>query len=330
MDRESGEQVEVARDPAVEARWVEFERELAAQLTRMDDTEESDLLILEVPGFDNDAPGTAPYAQFAAAEAGTALHTEVSGNAHLEPQFTLGAAACDAMRASGWQGADEAEKNWYRDDPLVAVAQVACSVVTALRQRFGVAHPDLLTYRAWGPAAEGAAGLALCASAAVPVDTVDLRRSAGQEQVLKLEQEQFADGTFQVPVSHGDLGLMVGRVLREKFDAVVVDEEGDYVLPHLGQSVFVQALPEEPAVHVFARVVHGVRSRRGAAVEIDLLNRDDVWVKWTLRDRAVWQEVMVPAMPFAELHLIVLLDHFLHTMERTRDDLALRVGGDVG
>lgn len=313
----------VSRDPAVEARWVEFEQQLAAQLARMDDVEESDLLIVEVPGFDDDAaPGTAPYAQFAAAEAGAALHTEVSGDAYLRAEFRLGAGDWAAMRSAGWSGAAEEEPNWFRDDPLASAVQVARSVVIALRERFGVAHPDLLTYRAWGPAADEAAQLDLCASTAVPVDTVDLRRTA--------EQEQFADGTFQVPVSQEDLGLMVGRVLRDKFDGVEVDEDGDFVLPHLGQSVFVHVLPQEPAVHIIARVVHGVRSRRGAAVETGLLNRDDVWVKWTLRERSVWQEVMVPAMPFAELHLIVMLDIFLATLERTRDDLALRTGGEVG
>lgn len=157
------------------ARWSEFEQELAAQLARMDDDAESDLLILEVPGFDDDAPGTAPYVQFAASDAGAALHTEVSGNAHLEPQFLLGSGACDAMRAAGWSGADEWEKNWFRDDPIRRAPQVARSVVAALRDRFGVTHPDLLTYRAWGPAADTAGHLGLCASAAVPVDTVDLR-----------------------------------------------------------------------------------------------------------------------------------------------------------
>lgn len=122
---------------------------------------------------------------------------------------------------------------------------------------------------------------------------------------------------------------LVGQVLREKFGEVMVDDDEDFVLRHLDQPVFVRVLPDQPAVQIFTRLVHGVRSRRGAAVEIGLLNRDDVWMKWILRDHSVWQSAMVPAMPFAETHLEVMLDLFWHSMERTRDDLALRTGGEV-
>lgn len=314
-------------DREVEARWSEFELQLAAQLARMDDVDEADLLILELPGFDDEAPGTAPYVQFAASEEGTVLHTEVSGNAYLEPQFVLGQGACEAMRSSGWAGADDDEKNWFRDDPLGAVPEVAGRVVAALRDRFGVTHPDLLTYRAWGPAAAGADQLGLCASGAVPVDTVDLpvrRHAEGAAESLGTGEAEVHE-----PESRDDLLVLVGRVLRETCGEVMVDDDGDFVLVHLGQPVFVRVLPDQPAVQVFTRVVHGVRSRRGAAVEVALLNRDEVWMKWILRETSIWQSAVVPAMPFAESHLVVMLELFLHAMETTRDDLALRTGGEV-
>ncbi|GGD28531.1 T3SS (YopN, CesT) and YbjN peptide-binding chaperone 1 [Nocardioides daphniae] len=304
----------------VEALWAGFERALSEQLARMVDPDEADLLILEVPGFDDDVPGTAPYVQFAVGDAGEALHTEVSGNAYLERPFMLDDASCARMRAAGWSGADADEKNWFRDDPVPQAAAVSRSVVEALRAQFGVAHPELLTYRAWGPAAESAARLGLCASTSVPIDTVDQRGASA---------EAFPDAAVHEPESRDDLLALVGAVLRHKFETVTIDDDGDFVVVHLGQPVFVSALADQPAVQIFTRVVHGVRSRRGAAVEIGLLNRDHPWVKWSLRDRSVWQSVMVPAMPFADFHLELMLDIFWAAMSETRDDLALRTGGEV-
>ncbi|WP_158630695.1 T3SS (YopN, CesT) and YbjN peptide-binding chaperone 1 [Nocardioides daphniae] len=217
-------------------------------------------------------------------------------------------------------GADADEKNWFRDDPVPQAAAVSRSVVEALRAQFGVAHPELLTYRAWGPAAESAARLGLCASTSVPIDTVDQRGASA---------EAFPDAAVHEPESRDDLLALVGAVLRHKFETVTIDDDGDFVVVHLGQPVFVSALADQPAVQIFTRVVHGVRSRRGAAVEIGLLNRDHPWVKWSLRDRSVWQSVMVPAMPFADFHLELMLDIFWAAMSETRDDLALRTGGEV-
>ena len=72
-----------------------------------------------------------------------------------------------------------------------------------------------------------------------------------------------------------------------------------------------------------------VRSRRQTAVELAVLNRDHVWAKWTLRERAIWQQVMVPAAPFAPQHLLGMVDGFFEVLAATRDDLALRTLGKV-
>lgn len=322
-------------DPTVEARWSDLERRLAAQLLRMDDDEESDLLIVEVPGFDDEGPGSAPYVLFAGADGGARLHTEASSNDQLTPQFLLDETACRSMRAAGWHGADAPEKNWFRDDGLAAAPEVARSVVVALREQFGVAHPELLTYRAWGRAAGAAGLLGLVASTAVPVDRVDRigpdAPSGTSLSTVSGDDEADEMTSFRREFTRPkDLTDVVIRFMRKNFDDVVVDDTGALVVRHLGHLVFVNIMNEEPAVHVSARVVHNARSRAATAVEVELLNRDDLWMKWTVRRRTIWQEVTIPALPFAELHLAVLMDIFLHTLERTRDDLALRTGGEVG
>lgn len=305
VERDLGREVAadfVAEFVEVGARWRAFERSLAVHLARMDDPAEADMLVLEVPGADDDAGSSAPYVQFAASGGGTVLHTEVWGDDELEPP-------------SG-------------DTPMMAAPEVARRVVRALRERFRVAHPDLLTYRAWGPSASNADDLGLCASNAVPVDTVD-QLPATEPEGTSEDAGPATSTAVHEPESREELLLMVGAVLRRAFGEVVVDDDGDFVLTHLDQPVFVRALPDQPAVKIFTRVVHGVRSQRSAAVEVGLLNRDEVWVKWTLRGRSVWQTLMVPAMPFAELHLRVMVDLFCQAMERTRDDLAVRTGGEV-
>lgn len=119
-------------------------------------------------------------------------------------------------------------------------------------------------------------------------------------------------------------------MLREKYESEpVLDEDGDFVLQHLGQPVWVRVRGDQPAVEIVARVAHDVYSRRRTAVEIGLLNRDSVWVQWVLVERMVWQRLMLPGLPFVPAHLDAMLDGFLEVMTSTRDDLAYRVGAKV-
>jgi hypothetical protein len=128
------------------------------------------------------------------------------------------------------------------------------------------------------------------------------------------------------PGDREELVGFVGQLLREKFEQEPdVDDDGDFVLWHMGQPVWVKVREEQPAIEIFARVAHDVHSRRAAAVEIGLLNRDSLWSRWVLRDRTVWQVVHLPAMPFVPVHVDGMLDLFFAAMSETRDDLALRV-----
>ncbi|MFC7505615.1 hypothetical protein, partial [Nocardioides sp. GCM10030258] len=59
---------------------------------------------------------------------------------------------------------------------------------------------------------------------------------------------------------------LVGSVIRDKYDGEpVIDEDGDYVLGHMDQRVWVRVRADQPAIEIMARVVHEVRSRRGTA-----------------------------------------------------------------
>lgn len=285
--------------------WSGLTTGLTAQLQRMLD--ESDHLLVELP--DGADGGTRPYVQFAGG-AGM-LRAELSGNVYLAPAYVLTDEWCESLRSMGWGGNDEAEPNWFVERPVGDARSIAALVVAALRLAFGVAHPQLLTYRAWGTNSDGATELGLSATEEVPA-------------------EQPSEPMVLQPEDRDDLLAMIRMTLHVKYDEdPAVDDDGDFVLTHLDQPVWVRARPDMPAVEIFARVVHGVHSRRATAIEVGILNRDNPLVKWSMHERTVWQHIVIPALPFAPGHLDAMVDVFLATMTATRDDLALRAGGQV-
>ncbi|MEI2671108.1 MAG: hypothetical protein V9G13_08260 [Marmoricola sp.] len=77
-------------------------------------------------------------------------------------------------------------------------------------------------------------------------------------------------------------------------------------------------------------MAHDVHSRRATAVEIGLLNRDNLWVRWTLRERAVWQTLLLPGQPVRpEPPGRDARPLSSQRMSETRDDLAYRTGAKV-
>ena len=331
----SGENSGGAADRAfeeIDALWEEFEENLAAYLATMTDPDEEDHLRIELPDPDPlGETGCPPYAQFAGFGDGAMVHAEISGNAYLLPQYQLDKFGCEFLRRSGWCGnvtdADPGsdECNWVMERPIEGdenVGVIANLVMWVLRHSFGIAHPHLLTYAAWGPAADGAAALGLSATEEIPV-----------EEPLDQMQASDATPTSMVvdPADRTELVAAVVRVLEEKYGGeLFLDDDEDIGRHHLDQLVWVRVRQEQPAVEIFARVAHNVRSRRATAVEIGLLNRDNLWVRWTLRERAVWQTLILPGLPFVPSHLDAMLDIFLQVMSDTRDDLALRTGARVG
>jgi hypothetical protein len=73
-----------------------------------------------------------------------------------------------------------------------------------------------------------------------------------------------------------------------------------------------------------------VRSRRQAAVETNLLNRDQPMAKFTVIERSIFMVMSVPAAPLAPLQLTHLLPFFTYVHDAVIDDLAVRTGGRKG
>ena len=132
------------------------------------------------------------------------------------------------------------------------------------------------------------------------------------------------------PENRDQLVELVRQVLQDKFDRrPAVDDDGDFVLRHLGQPVWITVPRRLPVVTVFSRAAHDVYSRRATEVELGILNRRHVIVKWKLIERAIWMEGAILGVPFAPAHLGMLLDQYFAVMAATRDDLAYRTGSKV-
>jgi len=318
----------------IDAGWEELEGGLATYLSMMVDPDEDDHLLIELTDPDPDGDvGCPPYAQFAAFGGGRMIRAEVSGNAYLRASFRLGTDAAAWFTSLDWAGGgqsaeagDVEERNWHIEVAVEFADEVARTVVQAFRQHFGIPHPQLLTYQAWGPAADEAEILGLCATGDVPLD----EPTAPTGTSIEAEHQSVLGQVVLEPADREELLAYVAGVLREKYEAeTTLDDDGDFVLHHLGQPVWVRVRPDQPAVEIMARVAHEVHSRRATAVEIGLLNRDSAWVRWDQRDRTVWQTLLLPGIPFVPRHLDAMLDVFLDTMASTRDDLAYRTGAKV-
>jgi hypothetical protein len=292
---------------AIDQAWRLLRGRLAEQLARM--TTDEDHLLLEMP--DGNGDGCTPYIQFAGFGGGTMLRTELSGNAHLAPAYELDADDCDTMRAMGWRGNDAECSNWFLECPVGHAPVAATIALGSLQTMMLVAHPQLLTYDAWGPAADSVPVLGLSATEEVP-------------------QEPAAQPLALMPSGRSELAAIVGATLANHLGEMPpVDDDGDFVLTHLGQPVWVRVRTDQPAVEILARVTHGVHSRRATATEIGVLNRRHMWTQWVLSGREVYMRLPMPALPFVPRHLTSMLDLYLAAMTETRDDLALRVGGRV-
>lgn len=314
----------------VNALWDALAVNVLGCLDCLADGAEGDYLRLELigPVSQGAAPNHYPYVQFSATGVLGLLRAEIPGNVLVHPLYKLDREQCAALRRSGWFGNDPSrEVDWIRefvDDDSESVAKQA---VLILRDYFGIAHPQLLTFRASGREDELDQQLGLCASVEVPIDKPTLAAFGKAEASTNTG---IAAHAF-VASSHEEIVVLVAEALGNIVDdEPQTDDDGDFVLEHMNQVVWVRVLEHQPGIEILARVAHGVRSRREAAVEISILNRDSAWVTWALRDRDLWQSILIPGIPFAPAHLEALLQVFMRTMAATRDDLAFRTGAHLG
>ena len=130
--------------------WMSFTQALSRVLSQMSDPNEDDHLILKLPDPEGNG-GCAPYAQFVGFDDGQMIRAEISGEAYLSPSFLGGGLAARWMTMMAWSGNDGSDANWFKELPVTQAADLAQVTAASLREGFGIAHPSLLSYNAWGP-----------------------------------------------------------------------------------------------------------------------------------------------------------------------------------
>lgn len=299
--------------------WEQFADALAGYLGTM--TMEDDHLIVETP--DGDAEdGVTPYAQFCVGGEGW-IRAEVSGNAVLAEPFRLtGDQVSVLVEDMGWQPPEEgACPNFSLNESVENAEGIAIRVREVLEDFFGIPHPTLMSAHAWGPASSGVAVLGIPASGDVVADIVD---TDSDDEPPPLESG------VTVPRDREHLLELVRRFLTDFLgEAPAQDDDGDFVIPHADAPVFVRARTDQPMVDVFTRLVHDVRGRRQAAVEVTVLNSNHLMSRFILLDQAIYQVMNLPAMPFVPAHLRMALPGYLALVDEVRGDLALRTSGRI-
>ena len=208
------------------------------------------------------------------------------------------------FRVEGGELLTRVGEDEYSENHAVGRGPLVDRAILLLRTAAGVPHPDLLTHRAGGQITQMSPvlGLAWTGGDRPPLD---FYIETDREALVDLVEDALTDV------------YSVGR-----------DEDDDVFLDHLGQRVWVRVLPDAPAIEITTRVAHGATSRRQAAVEVGILNRSNPWIWWQVVGHDIFQTATIESMPFAPYHLMTTMAVFLKALQ-LRDDLALRVGGEV-
>lgn len=202
----------------------------------------------------------------------------------------------------------------YRWDEVYTTAGDPADAVHQLRTvleggRFRTPHPQLLTVAAKGTAAAGVGILGLGVRDSVPAvdgDDVPALITRTREQVL---------------------GALVAHVRSAYDEEVELDEDDDLPLLVNGVRLWAGVSHGKPAIMLFTRVVDDVHSRRQASVDVNVLNRKELWSRWVVRDHSVWQHLTIPSQLFQSELFDEMLTLFVADYRSTQLDLADRLGG---
>ncbi|HEX6514176.1 MAG TPA: hypothetical protein VF049_01270 [Nocardioidaceae bacterium] len=272
-----------------------------------------DVLVIEVEVAEEPAPGAAPYVQFAGDHNGT-LRGEVSSNAYLSRFHSLSLEQRQRLLSLGWsepttQAGDRLDfgsPNYFRDVEWRDVDRLAFMAVTTLREVFGVPHPVFLKVDDLSDA-----------------DGLGLTR--GPSEVTSGEAPE---PLAAVPESYEHLQDLVDAALTPLFGrAPFRDEDGDIPVPYGTSLVYVRVEPEAPVVRLISVVVDDVTDLDRATYEVDVLNREERFLKFAVIENRVIARLYLPAWPFAPDHLRSMLTFMSVRLDELDEDLAARTGG---
>lgn len=285
--------------------WTRFQARLGDRLVEMG---HGDVVVIDVETADEE-DAAAPCLRFTSRDDGARLRGEITAS-RVAGRRVLEAPGADVLLRQGWhvptpeEGDSDVAPELVADVPAGEADRLAVMATRALRDVLGVTHPAFL--------AAGGLEVDPDAPAALPVETV-------------------ADTDEPVAVMPDDaehLRVLVDTALTPLFgEPPTHDGDGDVPVPWGSSLVYVRVDDERPVVEIFGFAALEVTDLERAAFEVNVLNRDERFLKFTLVEDRVMARIHLPAWPFVPEHLRSMLTLMSARLDQIDEDLVARVGG---
>lgn len=305
---EMSDELERRWDDAVETAWREFRQRLADRLASLGEDEH---VVVELAA--ESEGGAAPYCQVIAAD--EMLHVEAVSNVYLVERFALDAVQDGLLQHLGFAEPNAAElpgnTNYWIDLDQREADRAAVVMVRALREVYAVVHPAYLVGGGLvdhppGSHGEGAGDIVPPAPGSGEPDPDEPLRPQSPDQVREAV-EVAASGLYDELPAWG--------------------EDGDLPLDTKRGVVWVTVGSQMPRVLLHAPLVGDVVDEDRALVEVNLLNRREFGLTFSMQDghirvsRELDVRVVVPAQLAMEMERLVT------QVDTWAADLVARVGG---
>jgi hypothetical protein len=295
-------------DDAVETAWRELRQRLADRLAELADDE---YVVLELAA--ETEGGAAPYCQ-AIADAGR-LHVEAVSNVYLAADHALDGGQDEALQALGFAEPDTVDlpgnTNYWVDLEQRAADRAAVMMVRALREVHAVVHPAYLG----GDALVGR-----------PTERQD--QPSGDVVPPRPRRGEPDPDDPRYPQSSDEVREVIDVAVSDLYDEQPAwDEDGDLPLATQRGVVWVTVGSQTPRVLLHAPLVNDVVDEERVLVEVNLLNRREFGLTFSVQDghvrvtRELDVRVVVPAQLAAEMERLVT------QVDAWATDLVARVGG---
>lgn len=291
-------------DDAVETAWREFRQRLADRLASLGEDEH---VVVELAV---ETAGAAPFCQALGGQGW--LRVEGVSNVFLSDEFRLDVFQDGAMKHLGFAGPEAAElpgaTNYWIDLEQREADRAAVMMVRALREVYAVVHPAYL-------ASDGLPDEQQVEAAG---DIVPPKARRGEPDPDEPMSPQSPDQVREA------VELAVGGLYDE---LPAWDEDSDLPLDTKRGVVWVVVGAQTPRVLLHAPLVSDVVDEERALVEVNLLNRREIGLTFSVQDghirvtRELDVRVVVPAQLAAEMERLVT------QVDTWATDLVDRVGG---
>ena len=123
----------------------------------------------------------------------------------------------------------------------------------------------------------------------------------------------------------------IEQVLHTKYGIAESDSDDDYIVytsTEGGRRFYLTVINDRPVIAFRKTVIPFVKSRQAALIEANFLNRENLDIRWVLRDETLSQEYSFSTDPFVSARFVQMLDLFGQQYLETISALQMRLEAD--